>query len=299
MINFSIIIPHKNIPDLLQRCLNSIPTRDDLEIIIVDDNSDSNIVSFDKFPGINRDNVKIFFTKEGKGAGYARNIGLKHATGKWLIFADADDFFTPHFNFLLDKYKNNIEDVIYFMPISSTISNRIEIYQKLFDYNPNFLRFAYISPWGKFIKREYVIRNGFLFDEMRWSNDAFFMTQVGITTDYYHITKESMYCVEEREGSLTREKQKSIKELRCRMKVDIRCYEYADSIGYRPSTDLLLNRLLHIEKSRHLGILMRAIHSLPPTAYHAIKRRITHNLNWRGTLYYHIIFTLSHFMPRL
>jgi glycosyltransferase involved in cell wall biosynthesis len=40
MINYSFIIPHHNSPKLLERCLNSIPQRDDIEIIVVDDNSD-------------------------------------------------------------------------------------------------------------------------------------------------------------------------------------------------------------------------------------------------------------------
>lgn len=301
MINFSIIIPHKNIPDLLQRCLNSIPTRDDLEIIIVDDNSDSNVVSFDKFPGINRDNVKIFFTKEGKGAGYARNIGLKHATGKWLIFADADDYFTPEMPTLLDKYANNTSDVIYFYPVAADniSSKRVSTYQGLFDYSPEFLRFAYISPWGKFIKRNYVSKNGFTFDEIRWSNDALFMTQVGTTTNNVLITKEPLYCVEERDGSLTREYNKSNTELICRMKVDIKCYEYAESIGYKPSTDILLHRIQLIEKSRHFITLIRALHSLPESAYKVIKQRMTHQLNFKGTIYIHSLFILSHIVPRL
>ena len=64
MINYSIIIPHKNIPNLLQRCLDSIPNREDVQIIVVDDNSDPNIVDFDKFPGLNRSNVEVIFTKE-------------------------------------------------------------------------------------------------------------------------------------------------------------------------------------------------------------------------------------------
>ena len=63
MINYSIIIPHKNIPNLLQRCLDSIPNREDVQIIVVDDNSDPNIVDFDKFPGLNRSNVEVIFTK--------------------------------------------------------------------------------------------------------------------------------------------------------------------------------------------------------------------------------------------
>ena len=47
MINFSFIIPHKNTPDLLQKCLDSIPRRDDVQIIVVDDNSDADKVDFD------------------------------------------------------------------------------------------------------------------------------------------------------------------------------------------------------------------------------------------------------------
>ena len=58
MINYSVIIPHKNIPKLLQRCLDSIPVRDDLQVIVVDDNSDLDVVDFSHFPkwsGVNYD----------------------------------------------------------------------------------------------------------------------------------------------------------------------------------------------------------------------------------------------------
>src|SRR5690554_2433886 len=92
-INYSIIIPHKNIPELLDRCLKSIPIRDDVQVIVVDDNSDPDKVDFFEFPGLNRHNTDVYFTKEKKGAGYARNVGLTKAIGKWLIFSDADDFF--------------------------------------------------------------------------------------------------------------------------------------------------------------------------------------------------------------
>ena len=39
---YTIIIPHKNIPLLLQRCLDSVPLRNDVQIIVVDDGSSSN-----------------------------------------------------------------------------------------------------------------------------------------------------------------------------------------------------------------------------------------------------------------
>lgn len=43
---YSIIIPHYNVPELLQRCLNSIPNLPSFQIIIVDDCSDGKIVDF-------------------------------------------------------------------------------------------------------------------------------------------------------------------------------------------------------------------------------------------------------------
>lgn len=88
-ISFSFIIPHKNCPDLLQRCVDSIPDRDDVQIIVVDDNSDD-----EKKPAIYRRDVEIVLldAEHSKGAGRARNEGLKHAKGKWLLFADADDY---------------------------------------------------------------------------------------------------------------------------------------------------------------------------------------------------------------
>lgn len=80
--NFSIIIPHKNVPLLLKKLLDSIPLREDTEVIVVDDHSDSSVVDFEHFPGIDRNNTKCIFLDESHGAGYARNIGIDNAKGK-------------------------------------------------------------------------------------------------------------------------------------------------------------------------------------------------------------------------
>ena len=114
MFTFTVIIPHKNTPVLLQRCLDSIPLRDDLEVIVVDDDSDPAIVDFDHFPGKERKDTTVIFDKSGKGAGHARNIGLEHAKGKWLLFADADDYFYPEAFYELDKFKDSDYDIVYF-----------------------------------------------------------------------------------------------------------------------------------------------------------------------------------------
>ena len=66
IINYSIIIPHKNTPNLLQQCLDSIPYRDDIQIIVVDDNSEdktniSDTSTFDKIQKQRHDQRKTIF----------------------------------------------------------------------------------------------------------------------------------------------------------------------------------------------------------------------------------------------
>ena len=88
MIDYSIIIPSKNLPDLLQRALDSIPRRDGIQVIVVDDASDPGVVDFSAYPGLEDPQVEVVFTKEARGAGYARNAGLARAAGRWTLFLD-------------------------------------------------------------------------------------------------------------------------------------------------------------------------------------------------------------------
>ena len=90
-INYSIIIPHKNNLELLRRCLISIPNRTDIQRIVVDDCSAQSTVK--ELLKLEDNSTKIILTTENKGAGYARNIGLKNAVGEWIVFADSDDTF--------------------------------------------------------------------------------------------------------------------------------------------------------------------------------------------------------------
>ena len=111
---YSIIIPHKGIPDLLMRCLRSIPVSEDIQVIVVDDNSADADTYLDKYPELSRPYLEFIRTKTGGGAGYARNVGLDRAKGKWLLFADADDFFVEDMHDIISSYVDSEADVIYF-----------------------------------------------------------------------------------------------------------------------------------------------------------------------------------------
>lgn len=214
MYNFSIIIPHKNIPDLLQRCLETIPIRDDLQIIIVDDNSDSSIVDFNNFPGKGRKHVETFFSKGefGKGPGYARNAGLSRAKGEWIIFADSDDYFSVDFSELLDKYKQSSKEVIFFKCLRQNIDGEVNDYPLLNKPIENALTqgetdgivYGVPCPWGKFIKRNFLVDNDICYQEIIGGDDILFSIQVGVHLDDFLIVEDKLYCVVDRPGSLTR-----------------------------------------------------------------------------------------------
>ena len=174
---YTIIIPHKNIPLLLQRCLDSVPLRNDVQIIVVDDGSSSNVVDFTNFPGTDRENVEIIFTKDGKGAGYARNCGLLQAKGKWLLIADADDFFNYCVDSVLNEYKDKEFDIAYFKGNSldtnsylpsnrvAHLNNYIDLYCSGKDKYADKLRYLFGEPWCKIIKRELIVVNNIKYDE--------------------------------------------------------------------------------------------------------------------------------------
>lgn len=124
---FSIIIPHFDIPDLLMRCLKSIPVSKDIQVIVVDDNSPDADTYLERYPELSRPYLEFIRTTKGGGAGYARNIGLDHATGKWLLFADADDFFVEDMYDIISSNTDSKADVIYFKKESVLSEN---IFQK-------------------------------------------------------------------------------------------------------------------------------------------------------------------------
>ncbi|MBP5345488.1 MAG: glycosyltransferase family 2 protein [Bacteroidales bacterium] len=213
-INYSIIIPHKNIPKLLQRCLDSIPQRADLEVIVVDDNSDPNIVNFEKFPGFDRKDTTIIFDKSGKGAGRARNIGLQHAQGKWLLFADADDYFNYCIRDILDEYREDVAEIVFFSAssvdsLTYTNVNRADYVNDFIDYylnNPNegenILRYVHAAPWAKLVKSQLIRNNDIRFQETIINNDVRFSYRIGYHAKNLKVDKRALYCLTYRGNSI-------------------------------------------------------------------------------------------------
>lgn len=199
---YSIIIPHKNCPELLIRCLDSIPHRVDTQIIVVDDNSDEG-----KKPIINRNDTEVVFLdqRHANGAGRARNVGLDKAQGKWLLFADADDYFTNYFPTLLDIYANDeVTDIVYlnsYKYYENGSSEPLEISRHINNYlkeggsnnTEKALRYGYWTPWSRMVKRDLVRKHNLRFEEIPAWNDVMFGLLVSKYSNTIKIEKNIVY----------------------------------------------------------------------------------------------------------
>ncbi len=84
-----------NSSETIERAINSAinQTYKNIEIIVVDDNSEDNTVEIIKNIALKKDIlIKIFALKTNKGVGNARNICIKNANGSFICFFDDDDF---------------------------------------------------------------------------------------------------------------------------------------------------------------------------------------------------------------
>lgn len=91
------------------KAIESIPKRDDIEIIVVNDGStDNTLIRLKEY-----DNIKVISYKDNKGTGYARNKILDNAKGEYILMLDADDYIYPK---VLESIlaENYTEDMIFY-----------------------------------------------------------------------------------------------------------------------------------------------------------------------------------------
>lgn len=94
----SVIVPVYNVEKYLTKCLDSIlsQTYKNLEIILIDDGStDKSGQMIDSYSKKYK-NIKALHKRNG-GLSSARNTGIKHAKGEWLVFIDSDDYIKNNF----------------------------------------------------------------------------------------------------------------------------------------------------------------------------------------------------------
>lgn len=91
-LSFSIIVPVYNVENRLQICIESImaQSEQDFELILVDDGSSDKSGKICDEYAEKYDKIRTFH-KKNEGVSSARNLGIRAAHGKKLLFIDGDD----------------------------------------------------------------------------------------------------------------------------------------------------------------------------------------------------------------
>ncbi|MFK7833710.1 MAG: glycosyltransferase family 2 protein [Winogradskyella sp.] len=91
----SIIIPAYNKQEAILETLDSVfcQTFNDFEVLVIDDGSTDRTAEVVQAYS----NDIIYLHQDNQGQGAARNTGIQAATGRYIVFLDADDYWEPTF----------------------------------------------------------------------------------------------------------------------------------------------------------------------------------------------------------
>lgn len=188
----SVILPVYNAETYLTECLESIQRQSlkNIEIICIDDGSTDHSLRILQQRAQNDKRIRVL-RQENKGAAAARNLGFQESNGDYVIFLDSDDFFHKR---MLEKAllcaQKHTADIVIFR--SQEFDNKSQKYisapytikkNQLPPNNPFTWRdipdyiftFAAGWAWDKLYKREFIEKSGLQFQEIRTSNDLYFV----------------------------------------------------------------------------------------------------------------------------
>ncbi len=191
----SVIVPVYNAEKYLENCLDSIinQTLKEVELILVDDSSTDGSL------GILMDYAKkdsritvIENEHEGDGAASARNAGLKKATGDYVLFLDADDYFELDLlEMAYEKAVLHTADIVLYdaeafdattgvMSQSEMFLNRGKLPNKevfsAVDCPDTIFTSNFPVVWTKLLRREFIVKEQLLFQAVYHTDDILFVS---------------------------------------------------------------------------------------------------------------------------
>ncbi len=203
----SIVIPIHNNDLLINRTLMSIEMQtigvENLEVIMVNDDSTDNTLEIINDYANKYDGFKAIHIKQGTGSpGTPRNIGLLESSSDYVIFLDHDDYFD--LNALNTLYCSIIEkncDLVYgtYVSIDYGIPTKIiypNEYHGFFEnINKNERSIAFPPPsiWTRLFRRDFLIDNNILFPPIL-GEDAIFISKALIKAKNINYLWNSLIC---------------------------------------------------------------------------------------------------------
>ncbi len=199
----SVIIPCYNAELTLKRAIESIIIQDigfdNIELILYDDSSADNTRNIIEKYSEDYNNIIAIYSNVNYGPGKAKDECLKIATGKYIMFLDADDEFNKTMcQSLLNEINNGVDVVSCNYESIDEISSKIRYTRtdlgtrqnnKLVLNNDELIYFPSFMIWNKMFKRDIIIKNNITFTNLRNGEDELFLKK------YYLHSKKLVYLM--------------------------------------------------------------------------------------------------------
>lgn len=224
-IRYSVIIPVYNNEKTLERCLRSLTAqnREDVQIIVVNDGSQDDSGSIAHAFADQYENIECI-DQVNAGVSKARNSGLDHAKGNYVLFIDSDDYIVPDYFSALDKAKDS--DLLVFASIveSDSLDSETDFLNELQQEQKYPVRLERLvssrkimPPWNKRFKRSILEEKRMRFIEgMQIGEDFNFCLAYAMECETIEILSTSLYCVDiTGENSLSRKYRSDLDKKMC------------------------------------------------------------------------------------
>jgi len=224
MVTVSIIVPMYNVEKYIQRCIESVMMQSTawavIECIIVDDySSDKSFELASNLIGSYDGEVQFRLIKNGQNCGVSvtRNRGIRHSTGEFILFLDADDQLKPECMSVLlnghhahpeadaiigNVYENGRDQVQYNIAHPKYIDNGADARRWMLKEKKCFL-------WNKLFRREMLIDNQLFFMPGIIYEDILWTYQFYAKVSSIYILPNVTYVYEYNENSITKSLQKA------------------------------------------------------------------------------------------
>lgn len=213
-IKCSILIPMYNQEKLIEKCIDSLPERADIEIIVVDDKStDNSLKVIDKYK-----QIKLLKNDKNLGIGLTRQKLLDAAVGEYIFFIDSDDY----------VYTKDFEDVL------NSLDGSYDVVESMRLMNNNYRYHSKVWQ-GAFIKTS--IAKSVAFKDVRCHEDTYWKNEILEKYPNLHtilLEDKTVYHYNyPRVGSLTymdKHSNKSTKTSRASTRIKLNVEDWLDTL---------------------------------------------------------------------
>lgn len=207
MTKISVIIPCYNCAPVIERCLDSIDYPE-AEIIVVNDGSkDNSSEVIEQYIQTHSTKNVILINKPNGGVSSARNMGIKQATGKYIVFVDADDYLMADGLIRVVNIADieNADVVLYYANYTNEhnlVSIRSvaqdEIHSTIYPTGKEVLKHFDIADyyvWDAVYSRKMIVDNGLICQEyLHLHEDDVFKGEVYSVAGKVVVTDLRLYC---------------------------------------------------------------------------------------------------------